>query len=154
MNRSAPAVSLPFAVLREQAHPRCVVCGPAHPHGLQLACVPQPDGSVEAVFAGEERFEGYPDQLHGGIAAALLDGAMTNCLFARGIEAVTAELRIRYRHPLTTNTRVTVRARILETHPPLYRLRAELRQNGQVKVLAEGKFMPRPTDSTTASKPS
>ena len=52
----------------------------------------QPDGSVRGVFFASAPLEGYTGLLHGGIAAAFLDGAMTNCLFAHGIEALTAEL--------------------------------------------------------------
>ena len=32
--------------------------------------------------------------------AALLDGAMSNCLMALGIESVAADLQVRYAHPV------------------------------------------------------
>lgn len=38
----------------------------------------------------------YIDLLHGGIASTLLDAAMTHCLLSKGIEALTAELNVRF----------------------------------------------------------
>jgi len=130
-----------LAALRAAAHPRCVVCSPANPSGLGLECIVMPDGSVKGEFAGSDVFEGYVGRLHGGVIAALLDGAMTNCLLAHGCEAFTAELTVRYRHPAAAKDRVTVRAWLTESRVPLHLLRAELRQNGQVKATAVGKFM-------------
>jgi acyl-coenzyme A thioesterase PaaI-like protein len=118
-----------------------VVCNPAHPIGLGQDFQLQSDGSVQSTFTGREVFEGYPGLLHGGVTAALLDGAMTNCLFARGIEALTAELKVRYREPVVAAGEVTMRAWLVETYDRLHFMRAELRQDGRVKATAQGKFM-------------
>ncbi len=101
----------------------------------------QADGSVEGVFAAKAPLEGYPGLLHGGIAAAFLDGAMTNCLFARGVQALTAELLVRYREPVAVPGKITTRAMLTESHGRLYFLRAELRQEGRLKATAIGKFV-------------
>jgi len=112
--------------------------------GLDQEFALQPDGSVEGTFAGSEVFEGYAGLLHGGVAAALLDGAMTNCLFAHGVEAFTVELRVRYHHPVTACGKMTTRASLEESHERLHLLRAELRQDGRVKATAHGKFLEHP----------
>lgn len=39
-------------------------------------------GGVSTVFRGDALLEGYPGLVHGGIICALVDGAMTNCLFS------------------------------------------------------------------------
>ena len=127
--------------LRGRAHPRCVVCGGGNPMGLGLRFTVAEDGGVESTFTGSACFEGYTGRLHGGLIAALLDGAMTNCLFAHGCEAVTAELTVRYRHPVAPAARLTVRAWLTESREPLHLLRAELRQDEQVKAIALGKFL-------------
>ncbi len=127
--------------IRNRVHPRCVVCSPANPMGLAQEFVLQPDGSVESTFAGSEMFEGYPGLLHGGVIATLLDGAMTNCLFAQGMQALTAELTVRYREPVAVDGGMTICARLTESRGPLHLLRAELRQDGQVKATALGKFV-------------
>lgn len=126
---------------REMKHPHCVVCNPSNQHGLRIAFVTQADGSVTGEFSGGAIFEGYPGLLHGGIAAALADGAMTNCLFAHGIEAYTAELMVRYREPVDACHSIGISARIMESHGRLHVLRSELRQDGRVKVIARAKFM-------------
>ena len=126
---------------RVRVHPRCVVCSSTNPMGLGQEFALQPDGSVESTFAGSEMFEGYSGLLHGGVTAALLDGAMTNCLFAHGIEALTAELTVRYREPVAVRGKITTSARLVESHGRLHLLRAELRQDGRVKATALGKFV-------------
>jgi acyl-coenzyme A thioesterase PaaI-like protein len=126
---------------RARSHPHCVVCNPANPAGLGTEFTLQPDNSVTGEFRGGAVFEGYPGLLHGGVAAALLDGAMTNCLFAHGIVALTAELTVRYREPVDIRGKMTVRASLVESHGRLHLLRAELRQEGRVKATARGKFI-------------
>ena len=38
---------------------------------------------------------GFPESLHRGFVAVLLDSAMTNCMFAHGLVGVTGELKVR-----------------------------------------------------------
>lgn len=116
----------------------------ANPVGLKLAFAPRADGGVEAVFPGNAFLQGYDGLLHGGVIATLLDAAMTNCLFARGRVAVTAELRVRYREPVHAQQPVTVRAWLEQSHLSLHQLRAELIQDGGVKASATAKFLERP----------
>ena len=125
----------------QHAHPRCVVCTRVHQAGLGLRFKLQDDGIVEARFGCNAVYQGYGGILHGGIAATLLDGAMTNCLFAHGVAAVTAELTLRFRFAIKVGSPVTVRAWMSRAHKPLYCVQAELVQEGQVKATATGKFM-------------
>ena len=134
--------------LRVQAHPLCVVCSPKNPLGLGLEFTVAEDGSVEGTFAGSVVFEGYSGLLHGGVIATLLDGAMTNCLFAHGCESVTAELNVRYRHPVVARETMTVRAWREKSIWRLHLLRAELKQNGVVKATARAKFMEHKPENT------
>ncbi|MFH1999293.1 MAG: hotdog domain-containing protein, partial [Planctomycetota bacterium] len=81
--------------LARRTHPNCVVCGRENPKGFHLHFSLQKDGSVEGHFYCSKNLEGYPEQLHGGVIASLLDGAMTHCLFLHGYTAVTVELSIK-----------------------------------------------------------
>jgi uncharacterized protein (TIGR00369 family) len=112
-----------------------------------------PDGSVQADFDCGDLLEGYPHTLHGGIIASLLDGAMTNCLFAHGLVAVTAELTIRFLRPVVTNQAATVQAWLQRSRRTLHRLEAELRQNGQLMAMATGKFINERHASPAALEP-
>jgi acyl-coenzyme A thioesterase PaaI-like protein len=108
----------------------------------------EPDGSVTAPYCGSPELEGYPGLLHGGVIAALLDGAMTNCLFAHGTVALTVELNVRYRAAVTCCEECKISATLEQTTHGLSRLSAKLVQNGAVKATATGKFMPKPGDAS------
>ena len=123
------------------AHPFCFVCSGSNPQGLALRYTPQPDGSVAATFLGNCALEGYSGLLHGGVIAAMLDGAMTNCLFTHGLRALTVELNVRYRSGVNTSEETRVRAWLEDSRHNLHQLQAELTQGGAVKATATGKFM-------------
>jgi uncharacterized protein (TIGR00369 family) len=76
------------------------MCGENNLFSLRLKFKPAPDGAVSTTFTGNSRLQGYDGIMHGGVISALLDSAMTNCLFQKGIEAVTAELRVRFVLPV------------------------------------------------------
>jgi len=82
--------------------------------------------------------------VHGGIIAALLDGAMTNSLFARGIVSFTAELRVRYRHPLPLGQSVTILGEVTRCSRPPFVTEARIVQGGRIHATCTGKFMPVP----------
>lgn len=125
-------------------HRHCVVCGSANDRGLHVAFTRDDDGAVTAVFGCHHDYAGYPNVLHGGVVASLLDGAMTNCLFAHGHSGLTAELSVRFRHPVRTDTPLVVRAWVEQSHRHLHKLRAECRQNGTIMACASGKFIEHP----------
>jgi len=129
---------------RQAAHPLCIVCGKAAECGLGLHFSLRDDGGVEARFECKARFQGYEGLLHGGVTSSVLDGAMTNCLFAHGIVAVTAEITVRFRHPVELDAPLVVRAHITRSQAPLHIVEAQIVQDGQIKAKASGKFMERP----------
>jgi uncharacterized protein (TIGR00369 family) len=132
-----------MATLRFGEHPFCLVCSQSNPMGLAVQYKLEEDGTVSASFLSHSALEGFEGLLHGGIIAALLDGAMLQCVFAHGYVAVTAELRVRYRHPVIIGEEILVRAKLIRAVSRLFELQAELTQSGQVKASAKGKFMQR-----------
>ena len=130
--------------IRDRTHSRCVVCASGNPMGLNLEFTLTQDGAVEGSFAASSVLQGYDGLVHGGVIASMLDGAMTNCLFAHGKEALTAELVVRYRKPVVVGERLTLRAWIEKSSSILFCMRAELSQNGCIKAVASAKFLNRP----------
>ena len=128
-------------VTKREAHPGCIGCGSENASGLALDFSVRTDKGVQAEFSCSKLYQGYPDFLHGGITSLLLDSAMTNCLFAHHITAVTARLIIRFLLPVAIDQPAAVRAWIREYEPPLYVLEAELEQKGQILVRASAKFI-------------
>lgn len=142
--KETPAAALAMLKnIREQAHPNCFVCSSTNPMGLGIDYTVMADGGVQGSLPGGHLFQGYNGVVHGGIIAALMDGAMTNCLFAAGRKALTAELKIRYRQSVSVGESITVRAWIESCSYRLHCLRAELTQTGRVKAIATAKFMER-----------
>ena len=136
-----------LVAIRRCEHAHCYVCNQANGEGLHLDFQTSDDGGVIASFPCGELFQGYDGLLHGGVVSSLLDGAMTNCLFAHEKVAVTSKLSIRFLHPVVVNHPATVRAWVEKSHPPLHVLKAELKQGSKTLAKAEGRFMERPFPS-------
>jgi uncharacterized protein (TIGR00369 family) len=129
------------ADVRRAHHPNCYVCATDRDSALAVTYVQQPNDEVIAEVDCPEDWEGYTGRVHGGIVASLVDGAMTNCLFAKGIVAVTADLHVRYRHPVELGQHALVRAEVVRSSPPLFLLKATIHQNDRLCITATGKFM-------------
>jgi len=129
--------------LKKCIHPNCIVCGFENARGLNLNFNVSKNESVSTTVWCDKQFEGYTNMMHGGMITTLLDGAMTNCLFAKGITAVTVELTIKFRQPVIINKEATVTARITSIHDPIYLLEAEIHQENKVKATAKAKFFNR-----------
>jgi uncharacterized protein (TIGR00369 family) len=128
---------------RRSAHAGCLFCGSQNPIGFKLTFHAREDGSVHAVFPCGHPLQSYPGTLHGGVVAALLDSAMTNCLFARGVVAVTADLAVRFLCPVKLDQPVEVSAAVTRVRGPLYYLQAQLMQGRTLAARAQATFMER-----------
>lgn len=122
-------------------HSYCLLCKSRNPFSLGLEFNVDKDGEVSACFQGRPFLQGYETLLHGGIISALLDAAMTHCLFHHGVQAVTGDLHVRFVHSVPCNAFLDLRARILSSRPPLYHLNAELLCESKVMARAEAKFL-------------
>lgn len=126
---------------RRSNHAGCFLCGKDNPYGLRLDFHLRDDGAVEAKFSGAGKLQGYEGILHGGIISSLLDSAMANCLFAHGIVALTAEIRVRFRHPVKAESPLVVSAKICGSIGALYTLDARILQYGKDAARGYGKFI-------------
>lgn len=134
--------------VRQEEHSHCILCGQHNEQGLKLDFGLADDGSVEAFFECSKDLEGYKGILHGGMVSALLDGAMTNCLFAHGIKALTADLKIRFLSPVNTSDTVLLRAAIQRSWSRFYILKGELFQKEVLKAKGTAIFVRLPEDKT------
>lgn len=139
----SPAADAQLASIQSEAHPYCFACSGSNPMGLALRYNVASDGGVVASFLGNCALESYPGILHGGVVATLLDGAMTNCLFAHSLRAMTAELKVRYHDPVQSCEELQVRAWLESSIHGVLGLRATLTQGGRIKARAQAKFLKR-----------
>jgi acyl-coenzyme A thioesterase PaaI-like protein len=111
-----------------------------------------PEGAW-ARFQAHAGLQGYDGIVHGGVIAAVLDAAMTHCLFHRGIKAVTGDLHVRYLESVPCSSKLEVFAKLEAARPPLYRMKAELRCEGRMMARAEARFMQRPSGGGDVERP-
>lgn len=130
-------------VIQGKDHDHCLLCGHLNPKSLNLRFRSDGNGTVEAQFQGHPDLQGYSDILHGGIIAALLDAAMTHCLFHKGIQAVTGDMHVRFVLPIPYRSELRIRAWISSSHGPLYHLQAEIVVGNRVAAWAQAKFLQR-----------
>jgi len=125
----------------DYGHSCCVLCGCENPRSLGLTFESDGSGSVITEFLAGLELQGYSGFLHGGVISALLDAAMTHCLFHHGIRAMTADLNIRYRKPVACGELLVLKARISFSRPPLFRMEADLLCAGKLMAEGRAKFM-------------
>lgn len=134
-----------FQIFNDHSHPishcNCIICGSNNPASLRIHFVLQDDLSVRAQFRGNSLLQGYNGILHGGIIASVLDAAMTHCLFKNGIEAVTADLNVRYKHSIPFNAPIEVWAHITQNQKIIYRMESNIQMDKQLMAKATARFM-------------
>jgi uncharacterized protein (TIGR00369 family) len=124
-------------------HSRCLLCGNMNPKSLKLSFHVEEDGVVKTRFTAKAELQGYEGILHGGVIAALLDEAMTHCLFHQGIRAFTGELQVRFVRPVACNMFLEIKAWVLSSRPPFYLLKAEITVDKNIMAWSKAKYMQR-----------
>jgi predicted Fe-Mo cluster-binding NifX family protein/acyl-coenzyme A thioesterase PaaI-like protein len=127
--RQPPAATL-LLPLRAQSQAACIVCGPNHPHGLRIRYEAAGDGSVAANWIPTPGWEGFRGIVHGGIISAVLDEAMAKAVAATHSEALTGELRVRFRHHVQTGKEFRIRGWVVKRAKRLIETEATLTAAG------------------------
>ena len=129
------------AVGKQSSHQHCMLCGTQPLLGLHLHFFSTADQLVWANAKGTPHHQGYQGILHGGFLSALLDSGMCQALFQQKIEAVTADMSIRYLHEVPVNSRILIKGQIISSHRPLYKVEGELYVKGKLMVKSSARFM-------------
>lgn len=123
------------------SYKKCFVCGQQNLHGLKARFHFDGERALTKIVASEE-FEGYQGLYHGGILATLLDEVMIKAILARGIFAVTAEMTIRFKRPVTTGDRIRFVGRVVSVKGRLYSTEGEaLGDDGVAYATASGLYL-------------
>ena len=124
-----------------QHDPACWGCGD-NPQGIRLP-LPLEEGATEyeAYFRFDERHQGGPGLVHGGLVGAALDEACGLLATWYRFPTVTARIFVRYRRPVAINTELLVRARIDSAHGRRIRASAELTDGDETLAEARGAFL-------------
>lgn len=128
----------------EDLHSECFACGICNHAGLNLHFDVAPTGIATAIWKPSPAFRSYPDRVHGGVIATLVDSSIVHALFAKGVTGVTAELTLRYLHSVNLVSPVDVSGWVESHRHGIYLCHAEVRQEGILAVRASAKFMAMP----------
>ncbi|WP_425058418.1 hypothetical protein SCACP_30690 [Sporomusa carbonis] len=115
----------------------CFACGPRNPIGLKLNFREENDTYLTTFTPGPEH-QGYDGIVHGGLVSTLLDEIMARYLYAKGLNAVTAKLEVRFRHPTPIGRELTVSSWITGRRGKMYELAGKVTLPDGT-VTAEGK---------------
>jgi uncharacterized protein (TIGR00369 family) len=119
----------------------CFACGKENDAGLRLN-FRQEDGRTISEFIPQKVHQGFKDIVHGGIITTILDEAMVKRVLSEGIEAVTAEISVRFRSPLFVGEKVVVESEIKRAGGRLIMTSAKMTKDDNTVVAeAEAKLL-------------
>jgi len=128
-----------------ESHSNCFVCGMSSQDGLRVHFERDLNSNVFFSLIGTfqvlDKHQGYQGLLHGGIASALVDAVMTNCLMKQGIQGLTAELNVKFHEPIYVGDVITIRGICKQKRKRIYFLSAQLENQKGICVSATGKFI-------------
>lgn len=85
----------------------CFGCGPNNPEGLHLRFhVDRQAHTATASMELDERYQGAPGYIHGGIIATVLDEAMSKLNRPLGLLAMTRHMEVDYLRPAPIRTKL------------------------------------------------
>ena len=92
----------------------CFGCGPNNPEGLHLTfAIDQEAHTAVTSVTLDERYQGAPGYIHGGIIATLLDEAMSKLNRSLGVLAVTRQMDVSYLRPAPIGTEMKLQSRFV-----------------------------------------
>jgi uncharacterized protein (TIGR00369 family) len=117
----------------------CFGCAPAHPIGFRLAFDRDDDGVVTR-FVPDDRYQGPPGVMHGGLVMALADEVGAWAVIAKtGKFGFTASIDGRLKKPIRIGAEVIGRGRVLRDARRVVTVSVAIEQ-GEVAFEAELRF--------------
>jgi len=137
---------LKFSITNKQnISKNCLVCGVDNDFGLKAKFYETSDEEVIGIFTPNDKLQSYPNVLHGGIAATILDETIGRAIMAKYGQnsfGVTVELNIKYKKSVPLNCKLKIIGRITKDRGRIYEGSGELLlPNGDVAVTAIGKYI-------------
>ena len=132
-------------VIKKQPNSRmCLVCGIENKLGLKASFYELDNNELVAIFKPVEEHQSYPERLHGGISATILDETLGRAITIKEerVWGVTAELNIKYKKPVPLDQELKVVAKITRNTSRMFEGEGKiLLANGDIAVTATGKYM-------------
>ena len=121
---------------------RCYVCGKDNPAGLQVRfAIDHATRTIAGRFTPRREHEGWEGLVHGGIIATLLDEAMVKLAAHLGEPAVSAEIAVKFKAPVSSGEELVVTGRIVKEAHRLIEAEATVEKGLIVVAEASGKLL-------------
>lgn len=133
----------------------CFVCGTDNSNGLQMNFYDDNHETVSSTITVDDRFQGYPGIVHGGILATMLDEAVGRVAMIGDHHhfMMTVKLTAQYRHPVPLNTELKVEGKIIKLRGRLGKARGEIiLPDGTVACDAELTLADMPAEMASESR--
>lgn len=131
----------------------CLVCGIDNDFGLKTRFYETEANELIAIFNPRDEHQSYPQIMHGGISAAILDEVIGRAIMMTTDSSnfgVTIELKVRYKKPVPLGTELKAIGRITSDRGRIFEGTGELYlPDGEIAVEAEGRYMKRRLDQIT-----
>lgn len=120
----------------------CFACGRSNPFGLGIDNFEPIEGGISASFVPGPRHRGTFGVLHGGLAVTALDEIMAWAgIVQAGVLCVTANLQVRYRHPVPIEEPLQLRAWLGDRSGRRLPIKGELHTSSGLAVEAAGLYV-------------
>ena len=142
-------------VKKQDMSKMCFVCGMENAFGIKARFYELDNGELAGIVKPKDEYQGYPNRMHGGVAATILDEVMARCIMIREPAqwGVTGTMSVRYAKPVPLDGRVLAIARIVKNSRRLYEAQSEIYgKNGEKLVEATGKYVKIPLEEIAGRK--
>ena len=123
----------------------CFICGMDNPVGLRAPFYTMEDKSVMTLFRYREEHQSFPQRVHGGLIATMLDELGLRAMWAKSSEdafGVTISMNVKYRKPVPYNENLVGRgiveketSRFVTIQTEIYDEKGNLLANAELKYL-------------------
>ena len=122
----------------------CLVCGTENKLGLKASFYELDNNELVAIYKPLDEHQSYPERLHGGISATILDETLGRAITIEEetIWGVTVELNIKYKKPVPLDQELKVVAKVTRNTSRIFEGEGKIiLANGDIAVTAKGKYL-------------
>lgn len=130
----------------------CFVCGIKNSLGLKASFYELENDELVAIFTPKDIHQSYPGRLHGGIASTILDETIGRAILIKdkNMWGVTLELNIKFKKPVPYDKELKVICKITNETSRTFEGEGKIvLPNGEIAVVAEGKYFKMPVNKIT-----
>lgn len=132
-------------VLSKQRNSKmCIICGMENPLGLKAQFYNMEDDSVMTIFKFRDEHQSYPQRVHGGLIAAMLDELGLRACWTKSEDTwgVTISLEVKYRKPVPYDTELIGRGKVEKETSKFIKIQTEIfDRKGNLLANAEAKYI-------------